>query len=55
MNGTLLRFLTGYQAGWLLGILVELLAQSVSTAFHAGFEDAVCLERANAQSEPSQG
>jgi hypothetical protein len=53
VNGTLLRFLTGYQAGWLLGVLVELLAQSVSTAFHAGFEDAVCLERANGQSEPS--
>jgi hypothetical protein len=54
MNGTLLRFLTGYQAGWLLGILVELLAQSISTAFHAGLEDAVCSERSNFQSGPSQ-
>jgi hypothetical protein len=50
MNGTLLRFLTGYQAGWLLGVLIELVAQSISTAFHAGFEDAVCSEKATFQS-----
>jgi hypothetical protein len=54
MNGTLLRFLTGYQAGWLLGVLLELVAQSISTAFHAGFEDAVCLERSSAQSGQDQ-
>jgi len=54
MNGTLLRFLTSYQAGWLLGILVELAVQSVSTPFHHGFEDAVCSERATFHSEQDQ-
>jgi hypothetical protein len=54
MNGTLLRFLTSYQAGWLLGVLVELVVQSVSTPFHHGFEDAVCSERSTSQSEQGQ-
>jgi len=55
MNGTLLRFLTGYQAGWLLGVLIELVAQSVSIAFHAGFEDAVCSEKSSGHSRLDQG
>jgi len=50
MNGTLLRFFTSYQAGWLLGVLLELVAQSISTPFRHGLEDAVCEERSNGQS-----
>jgi hypothetical protein len=54
MNGTLLRFLTSYQAGWLLGVLLELVVQAISPAFHTGFEDAICSERATFHSAQDQ-
>jgi len=45
MNGKFLRLLQGYQFGWFLGIVVEMLIRvGLGEDAANGFEDAVCSD-----------